>query len=377
MKKNKILFAFGTRPEAIKMAPIIKAFKSEKSFETIVIVSSQHKEMLKQMLKIFELTPDLDLDLMKHNQTLSYLTANILTKMEDSLTRIQPDLIFVQGDTTTAMTSALAAFYHKIPIAHIEAGLRSYNKYSPFPEEKNRVIVSQLADLHFAPTNLAVKNLERENIDNNCIYQVGNSVVDSLFFMRDKVEKNIAFYQKKYSFISNKKIILVTGHRRENFGKGIENLCLSLLELSQKDVQIIYPVHLNPNVQKEVYSRLKGKNNIHLLSPVPYDEIIYLMNLSYFVITDSGGIQEEAPSLGKPVLVTRNETERPEGVEAGTLKIVGTSKEKLLKEALELLENPVIYDAMSKTQNPYGDGNTSPRIVKITKEFFENISEQN
>ncbi len=372
--KFKILLIFGTRPEAIKLAPLIKEFeKYAEIFETKVCITAQHREMLDQVLKFFKIKPDFDLNIMKPNQSLSELTANMIKEIEPVLQNFRPDLVFVQGDTTTAFVGALSAFYQKVSIAHIEAGLRSFNKYSPFPEEINRVLVGHLADYHFAPTEKAKENLFNENIKKN-VYVVGNTVIDALFLGLDIIKKQgeEKFY-KFFNFLDfSKKIILVTGHRRESFGKPFENICNALKEIAQKhkDVEIVYPVHLNPNVRKPVFEILKGTENIHLIEPLEYPYLIWLMNKSYLVLTDSGGIQEEAPSLGKPVLVMREVTERTEGIEAGTAKLVGTNREKIAEEVSLLLEDKDEYRKMSKAVNPYGDGKASERIREIIEKVY-------
>jgi len=372
-KKYMSLFIFGTRPEAIKLAPLIKEFQQHEDFETKVCVTAQHREMLDQVLNFFGIKPDYDLNLMKPNQTLFDMTANALKSLEKVLDIAKPDIIFVQGDTTTAFVGALASFYKKIPVAHVEAGLRSFNKYSPFPEEINRVLVGHLADYHFAPTEKAKENLFNENIKKN-VYVVGNTVIDALFLGLDIIKKQgeERFY-KFFNFIDfSKKILLVTGHRRESFGKPFENICYALKELvrKHKDIEIVYPVHLNPNVREPVNRILKGEKRIHLIKPLDYPYLIWLMNKSYLILTDSGGIQEEAPSLGKPVLVMRDVTERIEGIQAGTAKLVGTNPQKIIEETSKLLENPYLYNTMAKAVNPYGDGKSSARILSITERIL-------
>lgn len=373
MIKKKILIVFGTRPEAIKFAPLIREFKKYKIFEVRVCVTGQHREMLYQVLNFFNITPDINLNLMKKNQTLFHISSKILNNFEKILFKLKPDLVFVQGDTSTAFIAALAAFYKKIKVAHLEAGLRSYNKFSPFPEEINRILISKIADYHFAPTEKAKKNLFRENIKNN-VYVVGNTVIDALFLGLDIIKKEgEEKYYKHFNFIDfSKKIILVTGHRRESFGKPFENICYALKEIANdyNNLEIVYPVHLNPNVRKPVNKILKRIQNIHSIEPLEYPYLIWLMNKSYLVLTDSGGIQEEAPSLGKPVLVMRDVTERTEGIEAGTAKLVGTDKEKIKSEVCKLLDDKDKYYKISKSINPYGDGKSSERIVKcILKEL--------
>jgi UDP-N-acetylglucosamine 2-epimerase (non-hydrolysing) len=361
-----ILFIFGTRPEALKLIPLINEFKkNEDKFITKVCITSQHQEMLWQVLDFFETKPDYNLNIMLPNQTLFDLTSNGLKNLEKVLAEVKPDLVIVQGDTTSTFIGALAAFYYQIPVAHIEAGLRSGNKYSPFPEEINRKLVSQIADFHFAPTDLAMNNLLTEKIDKN-VFVVGNTVIDSLFLTLDKIKnQNI---EQNFPFIKpDSKLILVTGHRRESFGKPFENICNALLKIAKNfdDIQIVYPVHLNPNVSNPVSSILSGQSNISLIKPLNYPEFIWLMNKSYLILTDSGGVQEEAPSLGKPVLVMREVTERTEGIQAGTSKLIGTSMESIYNEVSFLLNNKKGYEQMSNIANPYGDGNSSKRIVEI------------
>ncbi len=364
---KKLLFVFGTRPEAIKMAPIIHAAKKHSElFDVKVCLTGQHKEMLHSVMDFFELKADVDLALMKANQTLFDITADAIRGLEKVLNEFEPDIVLVQGDTTTAFVGALAAYYKKIKVAHIEAGLRSHDKYAPFPEEINRKMVGTIADYHFCPTTAAAENLEKENINLN-VFVTGNTVIDALLWGVQKIRATDV-YAKPFHFISlNKKIILVTGHRRENFGKPFENICDALNFIGSKypDVQIVYPVHLNPNVQSVVKERLSNKNNIFLIDPLDYPHLIWIMDKSYFVITDSGGIQEEAPSLGKPVLVMRDVTERMEGVTAGTALLVGTSKEKIIEEASKLLDDNIHYQTMSKAVNPYGDGTTAEQIISI------------
>lgn len=362
---KKILFIFGTRPEAIKLAPLIKKMEKEKNdFEVEVCVTAQHRQMLDQVLNFFDIKPKYDLNLMTKNQSLSVLFAEATKGISEVLKKSDSDYVVVQGDTTTSLAGALTAFYEQKKIIYIEDGLRSGDRYSPYPEEINRTMISKLADYHFAPTKQAVKNLEKEGIQNN-IWEVGNTVIDALFsgleIIRSKnLDLNLDF---------SKKIILVTGHRRENFGKPLENICQALKDLAEKypDIQIVYPVHPNPNVKDVVYKILDDIKNIYLVEPLDYPNLISLMQKSYFIITDSGGIQEEAPSLGKPILVTREVTERQEGIQAGTAKLVGTDINKIKKEVVELLENEEQYQKMSKAVNPYGDGKTSERIIDILK----------
>lgn len=370
--KKKILLVFGTRPEAIKLAPIYFELKKyPKLFDVKICLTSQHKEMLYQVMIFFDLKSDFDLKIMKKNQTLFEITARILVRLKKVLDIYCPEIIIVQGDTTTAFVGALAGFYKKIKIVHIEAGLRSHDKYSPFPEEINRISISQLADYNFVPTAKSLSNLKTEGITDN-IWRVGNSVIDSLFLALAKIKNNKLeniFIEKFKNVDFSKKIILVTGHRRENFGKPLENIChaLKYLAKNREDIEIIYPVHLNPNVIGPVSNILEKQKNIHLIKPLDYPEFVWLMNKSYLIITDSGGVQEEAPALGKPVLVTREVTERQEGIEAGTAKLVGNNKDAIIKETLRLLNDSKYYLKIAKVVNPYGDGRTSQRVVEILK----------
>lgn len=374
---KKVLLVFGTRPEAIKMAPLVKTFEKESSIETKVCVTAQHREMLDQVLEIFEIKPDFDLNIMKSGQDLYDITSKVLLGLRDIFEEFKPDIVLVHGDTTTCSSASLAAFYSKIKVGHIEAGLRTHNIYSPFPEEANRLITGVLANYHFSPTTTSRDNLLKENKNPNDILVTGNTVIDALFLALDKIEQNDELKSKivnsinsQYKLQNNKKIILVTGHRRENFGEGFINICeaLKTIALSNPDIDIVYPVHLNPNVQKPVKEILSNTSNVYLINPLQYEEFIFLMNKSYFIITDSGGVQEEAPSLGKPVLVMRDTTERPEALEAGTVKLVGTSKETIIKEAQKLLDDENEYNTMSKAHNPYGDGKACERIVNFIKE---------
>jgi len=339
---KKVLLVFGTRPEAIKMAPLVKAFEQEKEIESKVCVTAQHREMLDQVLDMFEIVPDYDLNLMKPGQDLYDITANVLLGMKDVLIKFAPDIVLVHGDTTTTSATSLAAFYQKIKVGHVEAGLRTGNIYSPWPEEANRQITGVLANYHFAPTTISRDNLFRENKNEADILVTGNTVIDALFLALDKIKNNeelknsiILNINAQYTLDDSKKLILVTGHRRENFGQGFINICeaLKTLAVNNPDIDIVYPVHLNPNVQKPVKELLSDVSNIHLIKPLQYETFLYLMGKSYFITTDSGGVQEEAPSLGKPVLVMRDTTERPEALEAGTVKLVGTNKEKIVQEA--------------------------------------------
>lgn len=381
-KKMKVLVVFGTRPEAIKMAPIIKQLELNRDrFETVICVTAQHREMLDQVLNFFEIKLQYDLDLMTDNQTLSNLTSKVLIGITKVIEKERPSLVFVQGDTTTTFVTSLAAYYLKIPIAHIEAGLRTRNKYSPFPEEINRRLTSHLADYHFAPTEESKNNLIKEGISKASIFITGNTVIDALKLVIKKHNETSAnkkwcdFFLSQYniSLSNHTRTILVTGHRRESFGEGFKNICnaLSILAKNHPYIQIVYPVHLNPNVQKPVYSILGKIKNIHLIPPLDYEPFTYLLNNSNFVLTDSGGIQEEAPSLGKPVLVMRDTTERPEGIKAGTAKLVGTNSEVIVKEAEKLLYDKKEYNKMAKAVSPYGDGNSAKRIVNFIKNCKE------
>ncbi|MCA0131291.1 non-hydrolyzing UDP-N-acetylglucosamine 2-epimerase [Winogradskyella alexanderae] len=368
--KKKNLIIFGTRPEAIKMAPLVKTFlANQEKFETRVCITAQHREMLDQVLDFFDITADYDLDLMKPNQNLYGLTADIILNLKVVLEDFNPDYVYVHGDTTTTMAASIASFYSGAKVCHVEAGLRTFNKRSPFPEEINRSIAGSVADYHFAPTSTSRDNLLNENINKDNILITGNTVIDALHFSSKIVNSN-QYKDKEIEELeaivdSKKRLILVTGHRRENHGQGFVNICKALKELAlnYEDVQIIYPVHLNPNVQKPVYELLDGIDNIKLIAPLSYPSFVWLMNKSYLIITDSGGVQEEAPSLGKPVLVMRDTTERPEAVDAGTVLLVGTNVEEIVNKAGKLLSNDSEYNKMSMLHNPYGDGKACERIV--------------
>ncbi|WP_151944737.1 non-hydrolyzing UDP-N-acetylglucosamine 2-epimerase [Aliarcobacter butzleri] len=374
---KKVLLVFGTRPEAIKMAPLVKEFEKYTDIVSKVCVTAQHREMLDQVLDMFDIKPDFDLNIMKNGQDLYDITSKVLLRLRDIFEDFKPDIVLVHGDTATCSSASLAAFYSKIKVGHVEAGLRTGNLYSPWPEEANRQITGVLANYHFSPTPTSKENLLKENKSSNDIIVTGNTVIDALFLALDKIEQNDELKSKivnsinsQYKLQNNKKIILVTGHRRENFGEGFINICESLktIALNNPDIDIVYPVHLNPNVQKPVKEILSNTSNVYLINPLQYEEFIFLMNKSYFIITDSGGVQEEAPSLGKPVLVMRDTTERPEALEAGTVKLVGTSKETIIKEAQKLLDDENEYNTMSKAHNPYGDGKACERIVNFIKE---------
>lgn len=369
--KKKVLLVFGTRPEAIKMAPLALQLKQQEgSFETKVCVTGQHRQMLDQVLELFSLTPDYDLNLMKPGQTLSDITSGVLKGLEQVFAEWTPDVVLVHGDTATTFAASLAAYYHKIAVGHVEAGLRTGDIYSPWPEEANRKLTGALTTYHFAPTQSSYNNLIKENIDPKNITITGNTVIDALLTVKEKVETDravIAQFEQQFNFLdSTKKLILVTGHRRENFGQGFLNICTALANIAKQypDVQIVYPVHLNPNVQKPVNELLSGISNIYLIAPQDYLPFVYLMNRSYLILTDSGGIQEEAPSLGKPVLVMRDTTERPEAVEAGTVKLVGTDAALIQQSVVELLENTDLYQTMAAAHNPYGDGTASQQIIR-------------
>jgi UDP-N-acetylglucosamine 2-epimerase (non-hydrolysing) len=374
---KKILVVFGTRPEAIKMAPLVKELQTNSNFIIRVCVTAQHREMLDQVLDIFDIVPDYDLDIMQPNQDLYDVTSNILLKIKLILVDFEPDLVLVHGDTTTTFATSLAAFYQKIKIGHIEAGLRTGDLYSPWPEEANRQITGVLTNYHFAPTQLSKHNLIKENKDDKNIIITGNTVIDALFLMLDKINNNKSLkntillnINKHYKVDNSRKFILITGHRRENFGDGFINICNALKKIANnnKDIDIVYPVHLNPNVRKPVLDILGNIENIYLIEPMQYQEFLYLMNKCYFIITDSGGIQEEAPSLGKPVLVMRDTTERPEAVDAGTVKLVGTDVKVIVKESQSLIDNQDNYNKMSKSHNPYGDGKACEKIIKFIEE---------
>ena len=374
---KKILLVFGTRPEAIKMAPLVKEFqKDTEHFETKVCVTAQHRQMLDQVLEVFGITPDYDLNIMAPNQDLYDITSKVLLGLRDVLKDFAPDVVLVHGDTTTSMAASLAAFYRQIAVAHVEAGLRTYDMLAPWPEEMNRQVTDRICTYYFAPTGQSRQNLLRENIEEKKIFVTGNTVIDALLMavdiiatktgMEEQIHKEI---QEKGYTVGERDYILVTGHRRENFGEGFLHICKAIRELASQypDIDIVYPVHLNPNVQKPVYELLSGLDNVFLISPLDYLPFIYAMQHSILLLTDSGGVQEEAPSLGKPVLVMRNTTERPEAVEAGTVKLVGTDAETIVGNVVELLRNKELYKRMSETHNPYGDGQACERIVNALK----------
>jgi len=377
----KILSVFGTRPEAIKMAPIVRLLKETDGIEARVCVTAQHRQMLDQVLELFQIKPDYDLDLMREGQTMAQISAGIFTHLDPILEEFKPEWVLAVGDTTTVVTTSLLAFYRKIKFGHIEAGLRTHNKWHPFPEEINRRLATVTADLHFAPTEWSQGNLLREGIDPNAIRVTGNSVIDALNFVSKQAEPQeikelveklgvsslsvLRLHSASLSATNNKRLILITAHRRENFGEPIENICIALKELALRaDVEIVYPVHLNPNVQEPVNRILKDVKHVTLLPPLDYLPLVHLMKYASLILTDSGGIQEEAPAFGIPVLVLRETTERPEGVDAGTLKLVGTETSHIVEEATRLLDDPLAYAKMAKASNPYGDGHAAERIVK-------------
>lgn len=370
-EKTRILVVFGTRPEAIKMAPLVTRLKSQSQWEVALCVTAQHREMLDQVLKIFELKPDFDLDLMEPAQSLPSVASRMLVGLHSILNEFRPKVVFVHGDTLTTLCASLAAYFHQVPVAHVEAGLRTGNIYSPWPEEGNRKIVTGITRWHFAPTEHSRQNLVKENVDPKTIHITGNTVIDALIDVTERLKNNDAkcrAFERQFAFAKlNKPLLLVTGHRRESFGIGLKNICLALQRIanSRPDLQIAYPVHLNPSVEKPVFSLLSEVPNIHLMQPLDYEAFVFLMNRATIILTDSGGIQEEAPSLGKPVLVMRETTERPEALDAGTVKLTGTSQEIIYREVIRLLDDNNYYRAMNRAQNPYGDGKACQRIIDI------------
>ncbi len=369
MKAQRVLMVFGTRPEAIKMAPIVKAFQANRKVDIRVCVTGQHREMLDQVLNLFEIKPDYDLNIMKPGQDLTDVTTAILQGLKPVFAEFKPDRILVHGDTATSFAATLAAYYHRIAVGHVEAGLRTGNIYSPWPEEGMRRLTGGIADQHYTPTISSLKNLIMENIAPETIFVTGNSVIDALIEVSHRIDNNVGMKAElaaRFPFLDqNKKLILVTGHRRENHGDGFERICKALAVLAQRDdVQIVYPVHLNPNVQEPVNRNLKGLYNVYLIEPQDYLPFVYLMKQSYLILTDSGGIQEEAPTLGKPVLCMRDTTERPAAVKAGTVRLVGTCDETIVAETVRLLDDELAYQVMTHANNPYGDGKTSQRIVE-------------
>lgn len=378
---KKVMLVFGTRPEAIKMAPLVRLFKTSESFETVVCVTGQHRQMLDQVLDLFEITPEYDLNIMKSNQDLYDITSSVLLGMRDVLSKCKPDIVLVHGDTTTSMATSMAAFYQRITVGHVEAGLRTHNIYSPWPEEMNRLITSRISRYNFAPTELNKNNLINEGIDSNSIFVTGNTVIDALHYVVRKIDSNPYLknevenqitqlgYNVRERLTKEKKIVLITGHRRENFGEGLFNICKSIKSLSLKypDVDFIYPMHMNPNVRKPINEVLNDGTlqNVFLLEPFDYLPFVYMMNESHIILTDSGGIQEEAPGLKKPVLVMRDTTERPEAIDSGIVKLVGTDCDKIVNEISLLLDDEQLYCLVNKFDNPYGDGNASRRILDV------------
>lgn len=378
---SRVMIVFGTRPEAIKMAPICLLLKKNKNFDPIICTTSQHVSMLNQVLDIFSIKPNINLKIMKKNQDLFDININVLNEMKKCLLKVSPEMVLVHGDTTTAYATSIACFYLNIPVSHIEAGLRTNNIKMPFPEEFNRQIISKVSSLHFAPTQISKKNLLKEKINEKKIIVTGNTVIDSLHIILNRIKKEkiyrnkvISYLKKELNFnFSTKKFVLITGHRRENFGDGLLAICNAIKYLAKKynDIHFIYPVHLNPNVIRPVNSLLKNLSNVHLINPLPYDSFSYLLSKCFIVLTDSGGIQEEAPSLGKPVIVMREVTERPEAVKAGTVKLSGANQKKIISLVQELIVNKNIYRKMSIAHNPYGDGKSAKRILKTLIDYFK------
>lgn len=366
----KVLSVFGTRPEAIKMAPLVQKLKETEGIESVLCITAQHRQMLDQVLELFELTPDYDLNIMKPNQTIGMITTNVMTGLEEVLQKEKPDIVLVHGDTTTTFAAALASFYQQRRVGHVEAGLRTYDKYSPYPEEMNRVLTGHIADLHFAPTERNRQNLLRENVSDQQIFITGNTVIDALLKVADKPYEFEDETLKNLDF-DKKRVITVTCHRRENLGENMEHIFGAIRAIAEEfeDVEIVYPVHMNPKVREIAGRILAGMDRVHLIEPLQYQPFVNLMARSYFIITDSGGMQEEAPSLGKPVLVVRKETERPEAVEAGTVKLAGVEQDTIYAMAKELLTDKNAYDSMAHAVNPYGDGHACDRIVEIIKKW--------
>ncbi len=371
MARIKVLTIFGTRPEAIKMAPLVKEIeKNSDVFENVVCVTAQHRQILDQVLELFDIKPDYDLDIMKENQNLWSLTSDVLLKTKEVIDEVKPDVVLVHGDTTTSMAAALSAFYAKVPVGHVEAGLRTFDKYYPFPEEINRVFTDAICTYYFAPTDKSCENLIKSNVDEKNIYKTGNTVIDALLYTVENHSQDVEGLELNPEL----KTILMTSHRRENFGEPIREICKAILELieNNKNIQVVYPVHPNPNVRKPVYELLDNNDRIHLIEPLEYAQFCSLMKKAHIILTDSGGVQEEAPSLGKPVLVLRDTTERPEAIVYGTVKLVGTNKEKIVSTVQSLLNDEIEYKKMSEAINPYGDGLASKRIVNILKGIKKN-----
>lgn len=376
---RKVMLVFGTRPEAIKMAPLFHALRASSDFQTTVCVTAQHRQMLDQVLKVFEVSPDIDLDLMKPGQDLFDVTASVLLGMRDVFRQHRPDVVLVHGDTTTTLATAMAAFYAGVPVGHVEAGLRTHDVYAPFPEEFNRQVASKVTRWHFAPTPFSKQNLLAENVPDESITVTGNTVIDALLWVLDRIEANPERRSTIVNFLSERlpfnwretRFVLITGHRRENFGDGFLQICEGIKDLAKRypEVRFVYPVHLNPNVQQPVKEILDGLDNVHLVDPLDYEPFVYLLKHSYIVLTDSGGIQEEVPSLGKPVLVMRDVTERPEAIDAGTVRLVGANRQRIVKNICELLDNEKSYRLMSRAHNPYGDGKACARIIKVLRKI--------
>ncbi len=374
---HKVLFIFGTRPEAIKMAPLIKEVEKSAGLQARVCVTAQHRQMLDQVLRIFNIEPDYDLNIMTSNQSLFDITSRVVSGLQKILADEKPALVVVQGDTTTTFAGALAAYYTRTSVAHVEAGLRTGNKFAPFPEEINRRLTSVITDIHLPPTEWARDNLLKEGVDPSTVYVTGNTVIDALFYVVDGLRKSNPHFERLFDGIDfNKRMVLITGHRRENFGEGFINICEAIRELAQNkpDVEFVYPVHFNPNVRGPVNKILNGITNVHIIEPLDYEPFVYAMDRSHIILTDSGGVQEEAPSLGKPVLVMRDTTERPEAVKAGTVRLVGTDRKKIVDGVTKLLDDAGEYSSMSRAHNPYGDGKASQRIVRIFEENLQKSS---
>jgi len=376
---RKVLLVFGTRPEAIKMAPLYHGLRESSDFQTTVCVTAQHRQMLDQVLKVFEVSPDIDLDLMKPGQDLFDVTASVLLGMREVFRQHRPDVVLVHGDTTTTLATAMAAFYAGVPVGHVEAGLRTHDVYAPFPEEFNRQVASKVTRWHFAPTPFSKQNLLAENVPDESITVTGNTVIDALLWVLDRIEANPERRSAIAGFLSDRlqfnwretRFVLITGHRRENFGDGFLQICEGIKELAKRypSVHFVYPVHLNPNVQQPVKEILDGLDNVHLVGPLDYEPFVFLLKHSHIVLTDSGGIQEEAPSLGKPVLVMRDVTERPEAIDAGTVRLVGANRQRIVENICELLNNEESYRSMSRAHNPYGDGKACARIIEVLRKI--------
>ncbi len=374
-RSRRTLLVFGTRPEAIKLCPLALELTRRPDFEVRIAATAQHRELLDQVLEAFGVAPDFDLDLMRPGQTLAQSSARIVAALEPVLEETRPDMVLVQGDTTTTFCAALAAFYQRIPVGHVEAGLRTGDRWQPFPEEMNRLLTSRLSTLHFAATDWAAENLRAEGVDPACVSVTGNTVIDAVLYVRDRLEDGTLHVPEWPRLEAARKLIVVTAHRRESFGQGFERICSALEQLARRpDVQIVYPVHPNPNVQEPMRRRLAGRDNILLVEPLGYVPFVDLMRRAWLLLTDSGGVQEEGPSLGKPVLVLREKTERPEAVEAGTVKLVGTDERRIVEETARLLDDPREYQGRARIHNPYGDGQASRRIADVIRSFFSTNS---